>query len=109
MADFNSYAEVSPSGSGVHICASGAPTGFKMAALPMPGERVNGKQPQIEAWTDQRYATVTGDRLPDAPDNSRGTGSVGAIGAAAARPLSQREGRPQRFLLACSVVTDGAF
>jgi hypothetical protein len=32
---------------------------------------MNGKRPQIEAYVAQRYFTVTGNKLPEAPDNIR--------------------------------------
>lgn len=52
-----SYTEVSPSGSGVHIIVRGA--------LP-PGGRKRG---DIEMYDRGRYFTMTGARLPDAPQD----------------------------------------
>jgi hypothetical protein len=60
------------SGTGVKIFALGAPTeitGSKV--LKIAGERVAGKRPQIEAYVEKRYFTVTGDKIPDAPDEIR--------------------------------------
>ena len=37
----------------------------------MPGEPINGKRPQVEAYGAARYFTVTGERLPEAPDEIR--------------------------------------
>ena len=71
--DFDSYAEVSPSGTGVKIFARGAPGEIVNHTLSMPGEPINGKRPQIEAYVNNRYFTVTGDRLPEAPDGIRET------------------------------------
>jgi primase-polymerase (primpol)-like protein len=50
----DSYAEVSPSGVGVHV--------FVKGALPVPGKRRGG----IEAYSSGRYFTVTGDAISEA-------------------------------------------
>lgn len=56
------YAEISPSGTGVKLLAAGPPLpkGTRNANYPVPGSAV-------EMYSDARYFTVTGDRLPAAP------------------------------------------
>ena len=71
VTDFNSYTEISPSGTGVKIFARGAPDAISNNVLAMPGEPISGKRPQIEAYITKRYFTVTGERLPEAPDEIR--------------------------------------
>lgn len=68
---FNSYTEVSPSGTGVKIFADGAPPKISPNVLTMPGELINGKQPQIEVYTTGRYFAVTGVPLEGAPNTLR--------------------------------------
>ncbi|MET4455566.1 DUF5906 domain-containing protein [Bradyrhizobium sp. RT3b] len=68
---FNSYSEVSPSGTGVKIFALGAPATLSKHVWPMPGMPINGKRPQIEAYINQRFFTVTGDKLADTTDEIR--------------------------------------
>jgi hypothetical protein len=68
---FASYTEVSPSGTGVHIFASGVPTPFPKLTLKMPGDAIDGKRPQMEAFANAHYCTVTGDRLSDAASEIR--------------------------------------
>ena len=65
---FKSYTEVSPSGIGIHIFAAGVPPDFQFLTLKMPGELIGKKQPQTEAFTSKGFLTVTGDKLPDAPN-----------------------------------------
>ena len=55
VEELGSYAEVSPSGTGVHIIVSGE--------LP-PGRRRRG---QVEMYSEGRYFTMTGAVIPDAP------------------------------------------
>jgi hypothetical protein len=87
VRDFNSYAEVSPSGTGVHIFAAGAPSDFRFSSLSMPSAPVAGKEPKVEAFaTLGHFLTVTGDRLPEAPEEIR------AAPEAWARLLRRREG-----------------
>ncbi len=74
VANFGSYAEISPSGTGVKIFALGAPQELPGHVLPMPGEPINGKRPQVEAYMGSRYFTVTGQRLPEAPAEVRVVG-----------------------------------
>src|SRR5262245_31987024 len=71
IEDFGSYAEVSPSGTGVKIFATGAPTKLAKYVWPMVGEPINGKAPQIEGYVSGRYFTVTGDKLLQTPDEIR--------------------------------------
>ncbi|MCK1284100.1 hypothetical protein IVB41_09150 [Bradyrhizobium sp. 44] len=69
---FGSYCEVSPSGTGVKIFALGAPSQLACGNVAkMPGDRVEGKRPQIEVYVDKRYFTVTGEKLPDLPTEIR--------------------------------------
>lgn len=59
---FGSYAEVSPSGTGVKIFVRGKkPPNAGCRTSVMPGLK------QIEIYDRRRYFTVTGQRLPDAP------------------------------------------
>jgi hypothetical protein len=73
VADFGSYTEISPSGTGVKIFARGAPDALTNHTMTMPGEPIKGKRPQVEAYVTGRYFTVTGDRLPEAPEEIRTT------------------------------------
>ena len=58
IAALNSYTEYSPSGTGVHIIVRGrVPKGLKKA--------------NIEIYSDGRYFTVTGNRVPDTPEDIR--------------------------------------
>ncbi|MBE0532990.1 MAG: hypothetical protein IH626_19380 [Rhodospirillales bacterium] len=69
--DFASYTEVSPSKTGVKIFARGAPPKLPAHKIPMPGDPINGHRPQIEAYVDKRYFTVTGQRHPGTPAEVR--------------------------------------
>jgi putative DNA primase/helicase len=55
IKEFKTYAEVSPSGAGLHIWLRGT--------LPPEGRRKN----RLEVYDDKRYMTVTGDHLNGAP------------------------------------------
>ena len=55
VEELGSYAEVSPSGTGVHIIVSGEL---------LPGRRRRG---QVEMYSEGRYFTMTGVVIPDAP------------------------------------------
>ena len=58
IAALDSYTEYSPSGTGVHIIVRGrVPKGLKKA--------------NIEIYSDGRYFTVTGNRVPDTPEDIR--------------------------------------
>jgi putative DNA primase/helicase len=74
ISAFASYSEISPSETGVKIFAFGAPQKLPGHVLPMPGERINGKAPQAEVYVGGRFFTVTGERLPDAPNEVRVVG-----------------------------------
>ena len=64
---FDSYVEVSPSGTGVKIFAKGAPSSLPAHVLNMDGEPIDGKRPQVEAYVDGRWFAYTGDALDDTP------------------------------------------
>ncbi|MBI2868378.1 MAG: hypothetical protein HYX96_00940 [Chloroflexi bacterium] len=55
IQSFDSYHELSPSGSGVHIIVQGK--------LPLEGRKTG----QVEMYDDARFFTVTGHRLPNSP------------------------------------------
>lgn len=57
VTEIDSYAEVSPSGTGVKL--------FTRASLPVDGRRRIGN---IEMYDHARFFTVTGHQLPDTPD-----------------------------------------
>lgn len=65
LARIPSYAEYSPSGTGIKIWAGGTlPKAFKKELLGAPrGE----KQPAIEAYSQGRYFAFTGEHYPDSP------------------------------------------
>jgi primase-polymerase (primpol)-like protein len=69
-----SYAEISPSGTGVKVFCRGALPGPNMT----PREIVwsNGRAGAIELYDHARYFTVTGHRLPDAPATIEDAGDV---------------------------------
>jgi putative DNA primase/helicase len=71
--DFKSYTEISPSGTGVKIFAKGAPAKISPNILPMEGETIRGKKPAIEAYTQGRYFTTTGNLFPGSPEEIRNT------------------------------------
>ena len=56
IKSLNSYSEVSPSGTGVHVICKGA----------LPGNK-GCKGATREVYSEGRYATVTGDHLPGTP------------------------------------------
>ena len=64
---FGTYAEVSPSGTGVKLLAHGChATGRQSVA--MPGEAAGGHaRPAIEVFASTGFFASTGDRLPNAP------------------------------------------
>jgi hypothetical protein len=70
VADFASYAEVSPSGTGVKIFAAGAPSALpanKISLGTAPAFR-GEHAPQVEAYVAGRYFTITGRHLDGTPD-----------------------------------------
>jgi hypothetical protein len=56
VARFDTYAEISPSGTGIHIIAKGA--------LPAAGRKLGG----VEVYDRDRYFTMTGNPYPGAPN-----------------------------------------
>lgn len=58
LAEFNTYAEVSQSGTGVHLIARGV--------IPSDRGKRNAKL-GVEAYSWDRFFVVTGDKLPEAP------------------------------------------
>lgn len=87
VEDFNSYAEVSPSGTGIKIFATGAPAALTKT-WSMEGEPINGKSPQIEAYVNKRYFAVTGAKLSQTPDEIRAAPEAWA--RLRQRPVSKR-------------------
>lgn len=57
---FDCYVEISPSGTGLKLFAFNAPK-LTNNVIAMPGEPIDGKKPQIEAYSNLRYFAVTGD------------------------------------------------
>ncbi len=74
---FNTYTEVSPSGTGLKLFAAGAPRELPAHRLRVNGKAINGKDPGIEAYTGGRYFTVTGHLLDGVPDEIRDAGELG--------------------------------
>lgn len=123
----DSYAEVSPSGTGVKaffLMAPGAVSTLRKAMLLEPDgfgrsfKRGNGKDhpPAIEAHLGGRYYAVTDDRLPDAATELRHVATdtlrelLGTVGPAFAKSRGD-EARPDRsagaFRLACQMRAEG--
>lgn len=74
---FASYTEVSPSGTGVKIIASGAPDELPCSEVSMDGPRIRGKGPAVECFVRGRYFTVTGQLVDGSPDEIRDCGDLG--------------------------------
>ena len=77
IADFGSYAEVSPSGTGVKILALGAPE--KLPGSKWTPEGVAPKEtgmPHADIFTDKRFFTVTRKVLDSVPDEIVDGGDV---------------------------------
>jgi hypothetical protein len=66
---FNSYTEISPTGTGVKIFSRSAPAALEINQVSMPGPRIAGKPPQIEAYVSGRYFTFTGQQLEGMPSD----------------------------------------
>lgn len=69
VEDFNSYTEISPSGTGIHIfCKGDWPANgwhkVKVGEKPQDGS----KQPGIEVYNHERYFTVTGKQVSDSTE-----------------------------------------
>jgi hypothetical protein len=60
------YAEVSPSGSGIKVFGRGSFSG-RGRRKEMPGEPIGGRAPGIEVYGQGRYFTVTGRHWPETP------------------------------------------
>lgn len=76
---FGSYAEVSPSGTGVKILAFGAPDELPVSTIPVDTPPINGKRPAIECYVRSRYFAITGQILEGVPDeiiDCRGPGGA---------------------------------
>jgi hypothetical protein len=64
---FDSYTEISPSGTGVKIFAKGAPPKLASHIIDIKtadSTSRGGKKPQVEVYVTGRYFAVTGDALP---------------------------------------------
>ena len=69
----NTYTEVSPSGTGVHLIGSGhLPPGGNRTTAPWPGG-------QIEIYADRRYFCMTGQHVEDTPANVEDRGAELAV------------------------------
>jgi hypothetical protein len=64
---FDTYAEISPSGRGIKLWGRGAMPGGTGKKAPVNSPACCDKQPAIEAYDRGRYFTFTGERLPMAP------------------------------------------
>ena len=72
IQDFQSYAEISPSGKGVKILAWGAPDTLPSNRYNPPGVGPKGEDsPHADIYVTGRYFTVTGERLDGLPDEPR--------------------------------------
>lgn len=88
---FGTYAEVSPSGTGVKLYALGAPAELPGHVVPIEGAPLlNGKRPQIEVYTGGRYFAVTGDILAGSPDEIIDCGGLGEGWGRLVRTLRER-------------------
>lgn len=65
---FATYTEVSPSGTGVKIFATGGPDEVPLNEVPMGAPQANGRRPQVEVYVDGRYFATTGLILDGVPD-----------------------------------------
>ena len=77
ITGFGSYAEVSPSDSGVKILAWGAPGEVPRSEVPMKTPPINGKAAEVGVYVERRYFTVTGRILDGVPDEIRDCGETG--------------------------------
>ncbi len=85
VADFASYTEVSPSGTGVHVIARvddftrdflPGLFGRRKRRVPLPGlDPVGGKEPAVEVFSGWWF-TMTGDAVPGSPPDLRDAGST---------------------------------
>src|SRR5690606_8285364 len=65
IARFDSYAEVSPSGTGAHVIIRGTPPS-------LTGKKAGG----YEAYSWGRFFTMTGDQIPGSPNTVEGRQDV---------------------------------
>lgn len=77
IRDFKSYAEVSPSKTGVKIWAAGAPKDLPANTIPMSTPPIKGKAAKVEVFTHSRYFAVTGEVLESVPDEIANCGDYG--------------------------------
>jgi len=69
---FSSYAEISPSGTGIKIYARGAPDKVNPNIIDM-SIGFGGKNPQVEVYVTGRYFAVTGNHLSGTPKEIQNT------------------------------------
>jgi hypothetical protein len=67
LSDFNTYAEVSPSGTGVKIYGRGSLASETGKKKSLDVEKLSNKQPAIEAYDFGRYFAFTGELVDFAP------------------------------------------
>ncbi len=85
VARLASYAEFSPSGTGIHVIVRGAlPAAIKLSDYPTPGRGV-------EMYAERRYFTVTGNRIHGSSDVIEDRGDV--VAALHAELLAWKSGR----------------
>jgi len=93
ITDLESYAEVSPSGTGVKIWIMGRlPDGVRHKYEIPDTPAIHGKQPAIEAYDTRRYFAVTGDRPNGVPNEPQPRQEQ--LDALIARYLSRPTGPP---------------
>lgn len=88
--EFATYAEVSPSGTGVKLFAVGAPENLPANTIPIDGQAIGEKNPAIEAYSSGRYFTVTGEILEGAPAEVCDAGDVGGAWDRIVQRLARR-------------------
>jgi putative DNA primase/helicase len=67
ISDLDSYAEISPSGRGVHVLLRGVlPPGGRRKRYISAGPGEDGRRSAIEMYDRSRYFAMTGQRMPDA-------------------------------------------
>ena len=74
---FNTYTEISPSGTGFKLLAYGAPLELPANEISIDAPSMNGKRPAIECYASGRYFTVTGQILEGVPDEIQDRGELG--------------------------------
>jgi hypothetical protein len=71
LKQFDTYAEISPSGTGIKLFAFGAPAYLSRNSVKFAEVQKGRKAPGIEAYVTGRFFTVTGERCTDAPSGVR--------------------------------------